>query len=101
MCRGQGSGQFYIGIKDDILPENQGVWKISFSEGEENQVVKVSADIEEAADVLLPINEFSALICGDRSAEDIRWMPNVKVYSKEEELRKIFYHKKCFMTELV
>ena len=100
MCRGQGSGQFYIGIKDDILPENQGVWKISFSEGGENQVVKVSADIEEAADVLLPINEFSALICGDRSAEDIRWMPNVKVYSKEEELRKIFYHKKCFMTEL-
>lgn len=101
MCRCLGSGQLYIGIKDDILSENQGVWKIRFSEGQENQVEKVSADIEEAVDLLLPINEFSALICGDKGAEDIRWMPNVKVYSKEEEeLGKIFYHKKCFMTEL-
>ena len=101
MCRCLGSGQLCIGIKDDILPENQGVWKIRFSEGQENQVEKVSADIEEAVDLLLPINEFSALICGDKGAEDIRWMPNVKVYSKEEEeIGKIFYHKKCFMTEL-
>lgn len=101
MCRCQGSGQLYIGIRDGILPENQGVWKIGFSEGQDNEVEKVGADIiEETVDILLPINEFSALICGDKGAEDIRWMPNVKVRSKEEELGKIFYHKKSFMTEL-
>lgn len=100
MCRCKGSGQFYIGIKDAMLPENDGIWSICFSKGQDNQVEKVGADTEEKADILLPINEFSALICGDQSAEDIRWMPNVVVYGKEDELGKIFYHKKCYIPEL-
>lgn len=100
MCRCKGTGQFYIEIIDDILTENHGIWKISFSEGRHNQVEKVDPDTKEKADILLPINEFSALICGEKSAEDICWMPNVKVRCKEDEFGKIFYNKKCFIAEL-
>lgn len=100
MCRCKGSGQFRIGIKDGMIPENNGVWEFRFSQGQDGKAEKVSEDVDGPVDILLPINEFSALICGDKGAEDIRWMPNVKAYAKEAELAKIFYHKKCFMTEL-
>ena len=49
-----------------IRDRNNAVWELTFAPGRENRVEKTEA----AADVTMPINEFSALICGARGAED-------------------------------
>lgn len=98
MCRCKGNGELCMEIHDSILLENHGVWKISFAEGKDNRVEKM--DGSEKADITLPVNAFSALICGEKSAADITWMPNVEVHAKEMELHKIFYQKKCHIADL-
>ena len=95
-CKCKGSGTVRIHVVDEMLPQNDAVWKLTFAEGRENQVEKTA----EAADVTVPINEFSALICGTRGAEDIPWMPRVEVHMPETPLEQVFYRKKCYIMDL-
>lgn len=95
-CRCRGAGSVAIEITDGVLPENSGVWKLTFAPGKPNLVEKTDGP----ADVSMPINEFSALICGARSAEEIAWMPNVQVHNADAALDAVFYTKKCYMRDL-
>ena len=95
-CRCRGAGSVKIEITDAILPENSGMWKLTFAPGTPNLVEKT----EEPADISMPINAFSALICGARGAEDIPWMPDVRVHSADAPFDAVFYKKKCYMMDL-
>lgn len=94
LCRGTGSVR--MEIADGVLPENSGVWSLSFAPGKENTVEKVQGD----ADVSLTVNDFSALICGARGAADLPWMPQAAVHSTAAPLEGVFYRKKCYMMDL-
>ena len=96
-CRCRGSGTVRIRIVDEILPQNDAVWKLIFAPGRENRVEKTTG----AADVIMPINEFSSLICGIRGSEDIPWMPRIRVHTPQVPLEQVFYRKKCHITDLV
>ena len=95
-CRCCGAGSVKIEITDAILPENSGMWKLTFAPGTPNLVEKT----EEPADISMPINAFSALICGARGVEDIPWMPDVRVHSADAPFDAVFYKKKCYMMDL-
>lgn len=95
-CNCCGEDSVRIEITDGIIPENCGVWKLTFAPGKPNLVEKT----EEAADVSLTINLFSALICGARPAADIPWMPDAKLHNEAAPLESVFYLKKCYMMDL-
>ena len=79
-----------------MISKNHGRWKVCFEERTQTKVERT----DDEPDISLPINDFSTLICGARSMDDIRYMPNVVIYRNHMELEKIFYRKKCHMTEL-
>ena len=79
-----------------MLPQNNGVWQVDFAPGQENRVART----EEAADLCLPVNALSALLCGVRSAREIPWMPEVQVKNQDAPLEQIFYRKMCHVLEL-
>ncbi len=96
LCRCKGSGTIRLEVKDEMLPQNNGVWQVDFAPGQENRVART----EEAADLCLPVNALSALLCGVRSAREIPWMPEVQVKNQDAPLEQIFYRKMCHVLEL-
>ncbi len=98
MCRCKGSGSLRIGLKDEQLPQNTGVWELVYEPGRPNQVQKLQVTGEEA-DVQLTIQDFTTLICGIHSWEDIPYMPQVKAL-KEADFEAVFYRKKSHVLNL-
>lgn len=96
LCKCKGKGKLNIGITDSMVSKNEGVWKLEFENGKANVVKKC----EEKADITMKINDFSALILGARSFEEVMWMPNVKIYDKNAPFESVFHSKKCFMPNL-
>lgn len=97
LCRCKGSGTVRLFVSDDMLPQNNGTWQVTFAPGRENLVEKVSGT---DADISLPISALSALLCGPRSAEELPWMPEVQVHDPDAPLGQIFYRKMCQVMDL-
>ena len=96
LCRCMGSGSLKMKVRDDIIPENNAVWKLTWHPDAPNQVEKCDGD----PDVELPVSEFTALICGIRSAQEIPYIPEVAVYKQAADLSGIFYKKNNFVMNL-
>lgn len=96
MCKCKDTGSVCVEISDEMLPQNQGRWKVIFSENDQNRVERTMED----PDISLSINDFSSLICGARELDDVNYMPSVNVHKNITELEKIFYRKKCHIAEL-
>ena len=94
ICRGEGCVK--ITVRDDIISENNGTWKLTFAPGKANLVEKT----EETADAEMSINHFSALVCGVREAQDMAWIPEVKVLNEKADFTGVFYIKKNYMMDL-
>lgn len=95
-CNCRGTGCVRIAVKDTILPENCGTWKLTFAPGQVNFVEKT----EEQPDVSLTINAFSALICGARDVHSLAWIPDAVVHNAAAPFAGVFYAKPCFMLDL-
>ncbi len=96
MARCQGEGSIILAVEDNMLPQNNGSWRISFAPGTENQVEKTA----DAPDILLPIGSFSALICGVQPADSLPMMPGVRIYDPSVPFGQLFYPQKCAVSEL-
>ena len=96
LCCCRGEGALRIEISDPLLEENCGVWKLSFAPGRENLVEKTA----EAPDLSLTIGDFSTLICGIRSAEELPWMPAATVCNSSAPLDRVFRAKPCHVLDL-
>lgn len=95
-CKCRGEGSVKLEVCDDIIAENNGTWKLTFAPGKPNVVEKT----EEAADLSMRINDFSALVCGVREAQDVPWMPDVRVLNPDADVTGVFYMKKNYMMDL-
>ena len=95
-CTCRGTGEITLRIEDDIITENNGTWRLHFAPGEKNTVEKTDTE----PDAVLHIRAFSALICGACNAEDMPWMPDVRVLKADAEFQKVFHTKKCYMMDL-
>ena len=96
LCSCRGEGALRIEISDPLLEENRGVWKLFFAPGRENLVEKTA----EAPDLSLTIGDFSTLICGIRSAEELPWMPAATVCNSSAPLDRVFRAKPCHVLDL-
>lgn len=96
LCRCRGAGEITVQVTDPLLPENNGIFRLTFAPGRENRVERVGA----APDVSLNIGDFSALLCGVRSADELDWMPEAKVENPAAPLGAVFYKKPCHVLDL-
>ncbi len=91
----RGSGRLTMQITDKQIPENNKTFLLEFTDG---KAVNVSVTNEEA-DISMGINDFSRLITGVCSTEEIAFLDGVTVSSNMECIQKVFYKKPVFLTE--
>lgn len=96
LCRCRGGGVLTLQVEDPLLEANRGVFQLAFQEGEPNRVARV----EGGADICLGVGRLAALLCGVHGADDLRWMPDVRVLDPAAPFGMVFYRKPCHLTEL-
>ena len=90
----QGSGELVIELKDQQIAQNNGRFHVMFENGATVSVERTEKD----ADISMPINEFSRLICGKHEASEWMWLPEVQLFCDQEKAAKVFYRKPMFIT---
>ena len=91
-----GTGQVTLAITDPQIPENTGVYRVSFRDGRVTQAARTDA----APDAALTIPAFSVLISGVCSfTEAAQWMPGVEMKTPNPALDQLFYKKEMFIEE--
>lgn len=94
LARMQGEGALRVAVTDGQIPENNGVFAVSFAPGMKNDVRPTDA----APDIELTIQDFSRLLLGCCDL-DPQWLPEVKLRGDLAEARKVFYRKPNYITQ--
>ena len=87
-----GSGKVTIKISDTYCPWNNDCFTLEFGD---NIVVTRGGK----PDIEMDIKSFTSAILGRFDFDSCRIFPDVKVYGNEENLKKIFFKKTCFIEE--
>ncbi len=96
LCKCRGEGRVTIEVSDPLLKENNGIFRLTFAPGGENQVERVS----EEPDVSLGVGELGQLLCGVKTVDDLAWMPGAALHDPSAPLEKVFYRKPCHILNL-
>lgn len=96
LCKCKGEGSLTLKLTDPILEENRDTFRLSFSPDTENRVERVNND----PDIILNIGDFSTLLCGVRSAEELPWIPAAEIKNPGASFEKVFYRKPCHVLDL-
>ena len=92
----RGSGQLRLGVRDELIPENDGVFLVRF----ENSRATCVENTSEAPDTILSIAAFSALIAGVCDFDGARdWMDGVQVLNPDAPFELVFYRKSMMISE--
>lgn len=95
-ARYRGDGELRLAVRDALLPENNGVFSLRFTDG-----LAVSVErTEEKPDAVMGIAAFSALVAGvcdlDSAAS---WMDGVEIREPNAPLSALFFRKSMNITE--
>lgn len=94
-ARYRGTGTLSIAINDPYIKENNQTFHICFENGKLNKITTDDA----YADIILSIADFSRLIIGCLSTDQISFLENAVVHTDLETLSKVFYRKPVMITE--
>lgn len=89
-----GSGSLSLHIDDPFIPENNHTFTVTFKDG---SCTGIAVD-EQPAEILMPIQIFSALITGGYDADAVPQFDGVEISSSNESYRQVFYKKKVYIT---
>ena len=92
-----GSGQVSLRIIDPIIKENQKNYQVEFAEGKCVQIKDTEFNPKTAVDISMTINQFTNAILGMYDIRDFEYMDFELPYKNEEELKKVFYKKGCWI----
>ncbi|HIW73537.1 MAG TPA: GNAT family N-acetyltransferase [Firmicutes bacterium] len=94
LARYRGDGRAVVAVRDELLPENTGAYRVVYRDGRAAEVCPTG----EAPDVALEIAAFSRLIAGTASLEELCFAGLVpERAAASEALRGIFYPKPNFI----
>lgn len=96
LAKYRGEGSIKIKISDRQLPQNNHTFKADFAG---SHAVSVEVDDIAGEDISLSVGDFSRLILGDRSVEELQYMEKIIVNCDNSLLEKIFYKKPIFLLE--
>lgn len=91
----EGKGSVNISVRDDFLPDNTGVYKVEWENGEggARKVKSASADLE------CSVHALAQLAVGYLPFAQLRLRPDVEVHGKPEELEKLFVRKDVYLID--
>lgn len=96
LCKCRGSGSLVIQVTDDILPENNGIFRLGFAPGQENTLERVDA----SPDIRLDVGNLAVLLGGARETSTIPMTPGIVTNTELERLAQVFYRKPCHILDL-
>lgn len=91
-----GNGEITIEILDCQIPENNGKFNITFTDG---KAVSIQKDSSLEPDISMPINEFSRLIIGTCDCSTLPYLDKITIHKNTENLAKVFYKKPNLILE--
>lgn len=95
LARYQGSGSFVIKVMDKYCPWNTDVFRVRFV----NNLCQTVERCADAPDLEADIADFTDLICGNVTADDLYFHPLICTNGNLENLKKAFYRKSCWFHE--
>ena len=95
MVKPQGGGSVTVGVADEDLPGNTGVYKIEWESGESN-VRRLKAG---AADLECSIHALAQLVTGYLPLTELQLRQDIKVNGKTDELNRLFARKSVYMAD--
>ncbi len=91
-----GSGQVTLEIQDPQIPENSGCFTVQFENGRALQIART----EMAADAVMTIPTFSALIAGDCDFDEARYtFSGLEISAFNPCLNQVFYRKPMMIVD--
>ena len=93
LAKYNGKGSVCIKVSDPLCPWNDKCFRVVFDER--------CITLEEGGtpDAQMSVNAFSALILGAFSMDDYALLEDVEVFGNEENLKKVFYKKPCWIED--
>ena len=95
LARAKGEGRLTVAVRDEHIPENDGLFRVDFAPGRENRVEKLA---QGGADIELSIQDFSRLITGC-AALNPAWQPGVRLNGPLAAAEQLFYRKPAFISQ--
>lgn len=95
MRKPEGKGSVRVSVSDAVVPENAGLYRISWENGE-GEARKIKG---ESADLECPALALTQLVTGYLSFEQARFRNDVAVNGKAEELGKLFVKKNVYIAD--
>lgn len=95
----RGSGTLTLAVTDPCALWNEGVWQVSYRDGQAVTVEKREPSGSTVPDGELTIQDFTRLILGGFAPDDLWLLPEVKC-ADPDKLAGVFYRKTSFVTEM-
>ncbi len=96
LCRCRGSGSLAIQVTDNILRENNDIFRLSFAPGQKNTVERVSTP----PDIQMDVGNLAVLLGGARETATVLMTPGIVVNRDLDQLGQVFYRKPCHILDL-
>lgn len=96
LCKCRGEGSLVIRVTDNILPENNDTFALSFAPGRENLVERTS----EVPDITMDVGNLSVLLGGARDTVSLGLSPDILLARPIDFYEGVFYRKPCHVLDL-
>ncbi|BCJ93319.1 hypothetical protein acsn021_08880 [Anaerocolumna cellulosilytica] len=105
----QGSGIISLQVYDSILPENDRIFTVTFTNGKATQVISeasnthtneadnYSAESLKKPDLEMTINQFSAAIIGKYQISDLEYQKGITLNCSKEKAASLIFKKPCWI----
>ena len=95
MSHPAGSGRYTIGVQDDFLPENTGVYAVAFENGAAVSVERTDAP----ADLSVNVTTLAQLTLGYAPLDTLAYRSDVRINGNLDVLRSVFVRKNCYFAD--
>lgn len=96
LCRCKDEGRLVIKVTDDILPENNDTFELTFGYDFDNRVERTS----ESPDITLDAGSLAVLLGGARDAVSLELAPDILLENPWAFYDRVFYRKPCHILDL-
>lgn len=93
LARTRGAGEAVIRLHDAQIPQNDGCFRIRWADGGVQTIERTDAP----ADAEMTVGDFSSLLAGRYDADEIAYMPGVRLTCGAQKLAGLFYRKPTYI----
>lgn len=96
LCRCKDQGSLVIKVTDDILPENNDTFELTYGYDSDNRVERTS----KSPDITLDVGNLAVLLGGARDTGSLELAPDILLENPWAFYDRVFYRKPCHILDL-